>query len=82
MSIDAEEFDRHKNPTRYILEFLRENSGRAFTAEYIAQKIEVSEQEVRTAIMWENLAGTLDRTYRSQIESVSVRGITYYKYKG
>ena len=82
MSIDAEEFERHKNPLRYIIPFLKENSSKAFTAKYIAQKIGVEEQEVRTAIMWETLAGALDRTYKSQIESVSIRGITYYKYRG
>lgn len=81
MSIDAEEFERHKSPIIYIISFLKDSS-KAFTANYIAQKIGVSEKEVRTAILWEKLAAMFEATYKSQIESVSIRGITYYKYTG
>jgi len=81
MSIDAEEFERHKKPLRYIIPFLKKNRTKAFTAKFIAQEVGINEREVRTAISWETLAAMLDRTYKSQIESVNIRGISYYKYK-
>jgi DNA-directed RNA polymerase specialized sigma subunit len=81
MSIDAKEFDKHKNPLNYIIDFLRKNSGRAFTAESIAKEIGLDANEVVNAMTWESLASIIDRTYRSQIERAAVKGVSYYKYK-
>jgi hypothetical protein len=81
MSIDAKEFDKHKNPLTYIIDFLRKNSDRAFTAQSIGEEIGLDANEVKSAIFWESLAFAIDRTYRSQIEVATVKGVTYYKYK-
>ena len=81
MSIDADKFDKHRNTFKYILEFLKNNRDRAFTVEYIAKQIGVGVYEVKNALMWESLAWVIDRTYRSLIESATVEGIVYYKYK-
>jgi len=81
-SIDAEEFERHKRPWKYIVDFLRRNKDRAFTAEHIANKIGIHVSEVRSAFLAHDLAEVLDRTYRSPIDHATVEGITYYKYKG
>lgn len=81
MSIDAKKFDKHKNPSKYIIEFLKNNSDKAFTAEHIAKEIEINVSEVRNTLIWEGVARLFDRTYKSPIETATVGGITYYKYK-
>lgn len=80
MSIDAKEFDKHRNPSKYIIAFLRNNSDRAFAAESIAKEVGLSVAEVENALMWESLAAIVDRTYRARIEIATVKGIIYYKY--
>jgi len=82
MSIDTKEFDKHKNPFKYIIEFLKNNRERAFTAEYIAKEIGIDEREVKSALTWNLLAAVLDATYRNPVETASVGGVTYYKYSG
>ena len=81
MSIDAEEFERHKNPLKHIISFLKKNSERAFTAKSIGDAIGIDQYEVATAIRWEAIAGIFNQTYRIQVEMVTIKGITYYKYK-
>lgn len=81
MSIDSKEFEKHKNPWKYIVDFLRKNSDRAFTAEYIAKETGLSAYEVTDALRWEGLASLIDGTYRSPIERATVKGVLYYKYK-
>jgi len=82
MSIDAEEFDKHKNPMKYIVTFLQTNSDRAYTVQAIAKGVGVNVMEVRNAFRWDFFARLLDNTYRSPIEIATVGGVTYYKYKG
>lgn len=82
MSIDAKKFDKHKDPLKYIIEFLKNNRDRAFTAEFIAKEIGINASEVVSALMWESIASILDKTYRSSYEIASVGTVTYYKYKG
>ena len=81
MSIDAKEFDKHRNPIKYIVKFLKNNRDKAFTVEAISKEIGIDASEVRTALRWNILATLLDRTYRSPIETATVGGISYYKYK-
>jgi hypothetical protein len=82
MSIDSKEFEKHKNPLKYILDFLRSNADRAFTAEFIAKQTGLEANEVARAILYEQLAGLIGKDYRSQIDKVSFKGEDYYKYKG
>jgi len=82
LSIDAEEFDKHKSPLKYIVAFLQKNKNRAYTVQAIAKEVGINIQEVRSALYWEAIARMLDKTYMSPIETATVGGITYYKYKG
>jgi DNA-directed RNA polymerase specialized sigma subunit len=81
MSIGADEFDKHKNPLNYIIDYLRNNSDRAFTAESIAKEIGLDVNEVTNTLMWEAVASAIDRTYQSPIERAVVKGVLYFKYK-
>lgn len=81
MSIDAKKFDKHKNPLKYVVEFLKKNPDKAFTAEYISKQIGISAQELREALYWDLLARALQPNYRSLVERASVGGVDYYKYK-
>jgi DNA-directed RNA polymerase specialized sigma subunit len=82
MSIAAEEFDKHKNPLKYIVAFLRTHRDRAYTDEFIAKEIRIDISEVRNALLWNSLAQILDAAYGSLIDSATVGGILYYRYKG
>ena len=82
MSIDTKEFEKHKDPFKYILDFLRENAQRAYTAEFIAKEIGLDPIEVTMYLQYDRLAELLDKTYRSPIDRATVKGVTYYKYKG
>jgi DNA-directed RNA polymerase specialized sigma subunit len=82
MSIDAKSFDKHKNPMKYIVVFLRENRNRAFTAEHIAKEIGVDPSEVKGALFFDSLAKILDPQHATPIDYATVSGIIYYKYSG
>jgi hypothetical protein len=82
MSIDAEEFDKHKNPLKYIVDYLRNNKERAYRVESIATATRINISEVRNALYYDTLAKILDPRYGSLIESATVAGVLYYKYKG
>jgi hypothetical protein len=82
MSIDAKEFDKHKHLIKYILDFLRNNSNRAFTVECIAKEIGVGVSEVNSALLWNNVAAIIDPQHTFPVEYATVRGVLYYKYKG
>jgi DNA-directed RNA polymerase specialized sigma subunit len=82
MSIDVEEFDKHKNPLKYIVDYLRNNKERAYTIESIAKAIRIDVIEVRNALFYDGLAKILDPRYGSLIESATVAGVVYYRYKG
>lgn len=82
MSIDAKEFDKHKNPFTYIVAFLQTNRDEAFTVQAIAKGVGINVREIRIALRWDLFAQILDKTYRSPIETATVGGISYYKYKG
>jgi len=82
MSIGAEEFEKHKNPLKYTVEFLRTNRDNAFTIESIAKAINMDVSEVKNALFYDTLASILDPRYGSLIDSATVRGVIYYKYKG
>ena len=81
MSIDAKEFDKHANPLKYIIEFLKNNSDKAFTVKAISEEVRIHVSEVKSAILWDSIASLLDRTYRSPIRIATVGGISYYKYE-
>lgn len=82
MPISGHEFEKHKNPLRYIIDFLKKNRDAAFTANEIAERVNIDKQIISTTLNLVPLAEVLamSRRTKTAIKSVTINNVTYYKY--
>ena len=81
MPISGDEFERYKNPLHYILEFLKKNKGVAFTAEEIADRVEIDRGVIVTTLNLVPLGELIAISRRTEfpIKAVTIKNVTYYK---
>lgn len=82
MPLSGNEFEKKKNPMRYIVDFLRKNKDTAFTGEEIANGVNIPKEIILPILNLIPLAEVLATYAKRQVSifSVTVDGVTYYKY--